>query len=146
LPSLTASNSGRRLFSLWVNSVPAYPNPAGLKRVQVDAFIRALFTIGNGAAAARSQGADRITTWKTSGPDGRPQGKDFVKVELATILSFATARLRPSGALLLFYPRPRPRKEQAQKKNDCFVPHSAPKTAEFTACSYILTDVSSRAE
>ena len=64
---------------LWVIQYLQYPNPAGLKRVQVDRYSRTTYDRVPEPPPRGPRGADRITILSDSDGDGRmDRGQDFV--------------------------------------------------------------------
>ncbi|MFM8479203.1 MAG: PVC-type heme-binding CxxCH protein, partial [Planctomycetaceae bacterium] len=75
---------------LWVIQYLQYPNPEGLKRVQVDRYSRTVYDRVPEPPPRGPRGADRITILEDSDGDGRMDaGRDFVSgLNLATGLAF----------------------------------------------------------
>src|SRR5690349_24008248 len=64
---------------LWVIQYLQYPNPAGLKRVQVDRYSRTVYDRVPDPPPRGPKGADRITILEDTDGDGRAgKFKDFV--------------------------------------------------------------------
>lgn len=92
---------------LWVMQYLQYPNPAGLKRVQVDRYSRTTYDRVPEPPPAGPRGADRITILSDSNGDGRmDSGRDFVSgLNLATGLAFGHRGVFVLNVpYLLFYP------------------------------------------
>lgn len=75
---------------LWVIQYLQYPNPEGLKRVQVDRYSRTVYDRVPEPPPHGPRGADRITILEDNNGDGRMDaGRDFVSgLNLATGLAF----------------------------------------------------------
>ena len=75
---------------LWVIQYLQYPNPAGLKRVQVDRFSRTRYDRVPEPPPKGPRGADRITVLEDTDGDGRmDRGKDFIDgLNLTTGIAF----------------------------------------------------------
>ena len=75
---------------LWVIQYLQYPNPSGLKRVQVDRFSRTKYDRVPEPPPKGPRGADRITILEDIDGDGRmDRGKDFVDgLNLTTGIAF----------------------------------------------------------
>ena len=92
---------------LWVIQYLQYPNPAGLKRLQVDRYSRTKYDRVPEPPPFGPRGADRITILSDSDGDGRmDQGRDFVQgLNLATGLAFGHGGVFVLNVpYLLFYP------------------------------------------
>ncbi|MFM7058652.1 MAG: PVC-type heme-binding CxxCH protein [Planctomycetota bacterium] len=92
---------------LWVIQYLQYPNPEGLKRVQVDRYSRTVYDRIPEAPPHGPRGADRITILEDSDGDGRmDKGRDFVSgLNLATGLAFGHGGVFVlQTPYLLFYP------------------------------------------
>lgn len=92
---------------LWVIQYLQYPNPAGLKRVQVDRYSRTVYDRVPEPPPHGPRGADRITILEDTDGDGRmDRGKDFVNgLNLTTGLAFGQGGLFVLNVpYLLFYP------------------------------------------
>jgi len=92
---------------LWVIQYLQYPNPAGLKRVQVDRYSRTLYDRVPEPPPRGPKGADRITILEDLDQNGRAQrAKDFVTgLNLATGIAFGHGGVFVLQApYLLFYP------------------------------------------
>jgi putative membrane-bound dehydrogenase-like protein len=92
---------------LWVIQYLQYPNPAGLKRVQVDRYSRTKYDQIPAPPPLGPRGADRITILTDSDGDGRmDQGRDFIEgLNLATGLAFGQGGVFVLNVpYLLFYP------------------------------------------
>lgn len=91
---------------LWVIQYLQYPNPAGLKRVQVDRFSRTVYDRIPEPPPRGPRGADRITICEDTDGDGRADSfKDFVSdLNLCTSLEFGDGGVYVLQApYLLFY-------------------------------------------
>lgn len=92
---------------LWVIQYLQYPNPAGLRRVQVDRYSRTKYDRVPEPPPVGPRGADRITILSDSDGDGHfDQGTDFVDgLNLATGLAFGHGGVYVLNVpYLLFYP------------------------------------------
>jgi putative membrane-bound dehydrogenase-like protein len=92
---------------LWVIQYLQYPNPAGLKRVQVDRFSRTKYDRVPEPPPKGPKGADRITILEDSDGDGRmDRAKDFVDgLNLASGFAFGHGGVFVLNVpYLLFYP------------------------------------------
>ena len=92
---------------LWVIQYLQYPNPAGLKRLQVDRYSRTKYDRIPEPPPLGPQGADRITILSDSDGDGRmDKSRDFVQgLNLATGLAFGHGGVFVLNVpYLLFYP------------------------------------------
>ncbi len=92
---------------LWVIQYLQYPNPAGLKRVQVDRFSRTKYDRVPEPPPKGPRGADRITILEDTDGDGRmDRGKDFINgLNLATGIAFGHGGVFVLNVpYLLFYP------------------------------------------
>ncbi|WP_373652406.1 PVC-type heme-binding CxxCH protein [Schlesneria sp. DSM 10557] len=92
---------------LWVIQYLQYPNPEGLKRVEVDRYSRTRYDRVPEPPPHGPRGADRITILSDSDGDGRmDQGHDFVSgLNLATGLAFGHGGVFVLNVpYLLFYP------------------------------------------
>ncbi|MEX0586806.1 MAG: PVC-type heme-binding CxxCH protein, partial [Pirellulales bacterium] len=92
---------------LWVIQYLQYPNPAGLKRVQVDRYSRTVYDRKPEPPPRGPAGADRITILEDLDGDGRAdRAKDFVGgLNLASGLAFGHGGVFVLQApYLLFYP------------------------------------------
>ena len=92
---------------LWVIQYLQYPNPAGLKRVQVDRYSRTKYDRVPEPPPKGLRGADRITILEDSDGDGRmDRGRDFVDgLNLATGIAFGHGGVFVLNVpYLLFYP------------------------------------------
>jgi putative membrane-bound dehydrogenase-like protein len=92
---------------LWTIQYLQYPNPAGLKRVQVDRWSRTVYDRVPEPPPHGPKGADRITILEDSDGDGRADRfKDFVSdLNLATGLEFGHGGVFVLNVpYLLFYP------------------------------------------
>lgn len=92
---------------LWVIQYLQYPNPEGLKRVQVDRYSRTKYDRVPEPPPHGPRGADRITILQDTDGDGRmDQGKDFIdELNLATGLAFGHDGVFVLNVpYLLFYP------------------------------------------
>lgn len=92
---------------LWVIQYLQYPNPAELKRVQVDRYSRTKYDRVPDPPPRGPRGADRITILSDSDGDGRMDGaQDFVNgLNLATGLAFGHGGVFVLNVpYLLFYP------------------------------------------
>jgi putative membrane-bound dehydrogenase-like protein len=92
---------------LWVIQYLQYPNPAGLKRVQVDRWSRTVYDRIPEPPPKGPKGADRITILDGMGADGRAHlFKDFVgDLNLCTGLAFGHGGVYVlQTPYLLFYP------------------------------------------
>src|SRR5437660_5935000 len=92
---------------LWVIQYLQYPNPAGLKRVQVDRYSRTVYDRLPEPPPRGPRGADRITILEAVDKDGRAhQSRDFLSgLNLATGLAFGRDGVFVLQApYLLFYP------------------------------------------
>jgi putative membrane-bound dehydrogenase-like protein len=92
---------------LWVIQYLQYPNPEGLKRVQVDRFSRTKYDRIPDPPPRGPRGADRITILEDVDGDGRmDKGRDFVDgLNLATGLAFGHGGVFVLQVpYLLFYP------------------------------------------
>ncbi len=91
---------------LWVIQYLQYPNPRGLKRVQVDRYSRTKYDQIPPPPPHGPQGKDRITILEDTNGDGQvDQAKDFVSgLNLASGFAFGTGGLFVLNApYLLFY-------------------------------------------
>jgi putative membrane-bound dehydrogenase-like protein len=96
-------NRGR----LWVIQYLQYPNPEGLKRIQVDRFSRTRYDRVPPPPPKGPKGADRITILEDSDGDGRmDRAKDFVSgLNLASGFAFGHGGVFVLNVpYLLFYP------------------------------------------
>ncbi|HUQ67896.1 MAG TPA: hypothetical protein VM165_00145, partial [Planctomycetaceae bacterium] len=92
---------------LWVIQYLQYPNPEGLKRVQVDRFSRTKYDRVPEPPPRGPKGADRITILEDADGDGRmDRGRDFANgLNLATGLAFGHHGVFVLNVpYLLFYP------------------------------------------
>ena len=92
---------------LWVIQYLQYPNPAGLKRVQVDRFSRTRYDRVPEPPPKGPRGADRITVLEDTDGDGRmDRGKDFIDgLNLTTGIAFGHSGVFVLNVpYLLFYP------------------------------------------
>lgn len=92
---------------LWVIQYLQYPNPEGLKRVQVDRFSRTKYDRVPEPPPQGPRGADRITILEDTDGDGRmDRGKDFVDgLNLASGFAFGHGGVFVLQVpYLLFYP------------------------------------------
>ncbi len=92
---------------LWVIQYLQYPNPAGLKRVQVDRFSRTKYDRIPEPPPKGPRGADRITILEDTDGDGRmDRAKDFVEgLNLASGFAFGHGGVFVLNVpYLLFYP------------------------------------------
>src|SRR6202051_3771213 len=92
---------------LWTIQYLQYPNPAGLKRVQVDRYSRTVYDRVPEPPPRGPRGADRITILESGDKNGRAQrAKDFVNgLNLASGLAFGQGGVFVLQApYLLFYP------------------------------------------
>jgi putative membrane-bound dehydrogenase-like protein len=92
---------------LWVIQYLQYPNPAGLKRVQVDRYSRTVYDRIPEPPPRGPRGADRITILDDFDERGRARrGKDFIAgLNLATGMAFGHGGVFVLQApYLLFYP------------------------------------------
>lgn len=92
---------------LWVIQYLQYPNPEGLKRVQVDRFSRTKYDRVPEPPPKGPRGADRITILEDADGDGRMDGgHDFIDgLNLATGLAFGHGGVFVLNVpYLLFYP------------------------------------------
>lgn len=92
---------------LWVIQYLQYPNPEGLKRVQVDRFSRTKYDRVPEPPPRGPRGADRITILEDTNGDGRmDRGKDFVDgLNLTTGFAFGHGGVFVLQVpYLLFYP------------------------------------------
>lgn len=92
---------------LWVIQYLQYPNPAGLKRVQVDRFSRTKYDRVPEPPPKGPRGADRITILEDTNGDGRmDRGKDFIDgLNLTTGIAFGHGGVFVLNVpYLLFYP------------------------------------------
>lgn len=91
---------------LWVVQYLQYPNPAGLKRVQVDRYSRTVYDKMPEPPPRGTAGADRVTILEDTDGDGRAdRAKDFVAgLNLASGLAFGYGGVFVMNApYLLFY-------------------------------------------
>jgi putative membrane-bound dehydrogenase-like protein len=91
---------------LWVIQYLQYPNPEGLKRVEVDRYSRTKYDRRPEPPPRGPKGADRITILEDTDGDGRmDRGKDFVSgLNLATGLAFGNGGIYVINVpYLLFY-------------------------------------------
>ena len=92
---------------LWVIQYLQYPNPAGLKRVEVDRYSRTRYDRVPKPPPHGPVGADRITILEDTDGDGRmDRGKDFVSgLNLTTGIAFGHGGVYVLNVpYLLFYP------------------------------------------
>jgi hypothetical protein len=92
---------------LWVIQYLQYPNPAGLKRVQVDRYSRTIYDRVPAPPPKGPQGADRITILTDFDPRGRARkSKDFLShLNLASGMAFGHGGVFVlQTPYLLFYP------------------------------------------
>ncbi len=92
---------------LWVIQYLQYPNPAGLKRVQVDRYSRTKYDRVPEPPPHGPRGADRITILSDTDGDGRYEsGRDFIDgLNLASGLAFGHGGVFVLNVpYLLFYP------------------------------------------
>ena len=92
---------------LWVIQYLQYPNPAGLKRVQVDRFSRTKYDRVPEPPPKGPHGADRITILEDTDGDGRmDRGRDFIDgLNLTTGIAFGRGGVFVLNVpYLLFYP------------------------------------------
>src|SRR5438132_637267 len=101
--TMTFDDRGR----LWVIQYLQYPNPAGLKPVKVDQYLRTVYDRIPEPPPRGPQGADRITILEDTHGDGRyHKVKDFVTgLNLASGMAFGYGGVFILQApYLLFYP------------------------------------------
>ncbi len=101
--SMSFDHKGR----LWVLQYLQYPNPAGLKPVSRDQFLRTIWDKKPEAPPKGPKGADKITILEDPGPDGRfRQSRDVVGgLNLATGFAIGRGGIYVLQApYLLFYP------------------------------------------
>ncbi|WP_010584222.1 PVC-type heme-binding CxxCH protein [Schlesneria paludicola] len=92
---------------LWVIQYLQYPNPEGLKRIQVDRYSRTKYDRVPEPPPHGPRGADRITILSDTNGDGRfDEGRDFINgLNLATGLAFGHGGVFVLNVpYLLFYP------------------------------------------
>jgi putative membrane-bound dehydrogenase-like protein len=92
---------------LWVIQYLQYPNPEGLKRVQVDRFSRTKYDRVPEPPPKGPRGADRLTILEDTDGDGRmDRGKDFIDgLNLTTGIAFGHGGVFVLNVpYLLFYP------------------------------------------
>lgn len=92
---------------LWVIQYLQYPNPEGLKRVQVDRFSRTKYDRVPEPPPKGPRGADRITILEDTDGDGRmDRGRDFIDgLNLTTGIAFGHGGVFVLNVpYLLFYP------------------------------------------
>ncbi len=92
---------------LWVIQYLQYPNPAGLKRVQVDRFSRTKYDRVPEPPPKGPRGVDRITILEDTDGDGRmDRGRDFIDgLNLTTGIAFGHDGVFVLNVpYLLFYP------------------------------------------
>ena len=92
---------------LWVVQYLQYPNPAGLKKVRVDQFLRTVFDRVPEPPPRGPKGADRITICEDTDGDGRADRfKDFVAgLNMATGVAIGYGGVFVAQSpYLLFYP------------------------------------------
>ena len=92
---------------LWVIQYLQYPNPEGLKRVQVDRYSRTKYDRVPEPPPHGPRGADRITILQDTDGDGRmDQGRDFIDgLNLATGMAFGHDGVYVLNVpYLLYYP------------------------------------------
>jgi putative membrane-bound dehydrogenase-like protein len=92
---------------LWVIQYLQYPNPEGLKRVQVDRYSRTKYDRVPEPPPLGPRGADRITILEDTDGDGRmDRGRDFVQgLNLTTGIAFGHGGVFVLNVpYLLFYP------------------------------------------
>lgn len=92
---------------LWVIQYLQYPNPEGLKRVQVDRYSRTTYDRVPEPPPHGPRGADRITILEDADGDGRlDRGRDFVNgLNLTTGIAFGHGGVFVLNVpYLLFYP------------------------------------------
>ncbi|MFO0820401.1 MAG: PVC-type heme-binding CxxCH protein [Pirellulales bacterium] len=92
---------------LWVIQYLQYPNPEGLKRVQVDRYSRTKYDRVPEPPPRGPRGADRITILEDTDGDGRmDRGRDFVEgLNLTTGIAFGYGGVFVLNVpYLLFYP------------------------------------------
>lgn len=92
---------------LWVIQYLQYPNPEGLKRVQVDRYSRTKYDRVPDPPPHGPRGADRITILEDTDGDGRmDRGRDFIDgLNLATGMAFGHDGVFVLNVpYLLFYP------------------------------------------
>lgn len=92
---------------LWVIQYLQYPNPEGLKRIQVDRYSRTQYDRFPEPPPKGPRGADRITILEDTNGDGRmDRGRDFVDgLNLATGIAFGHGGVFVLNVpYLLFYP------------------------------------------
>jgi putative membrane-bound dehydrogenase-like protein len=92
---------------LWVVQYLQYPNPAGLKRVQVDRYSRTVYDRVPEPPPKGPKGADRVTILSDFNKDGRARkSKDFLSgLNLASGIAFGHGGVFVLQApYLLFYP------------------------------------------
>ena len=92
---------------LWAIQYLQYPNPAGLKRVQVDRYSRTKYDRVPEPPPHGPRGADRITILSDTDGDGKyDQGRDFIDgLNLASGLAFGHGGVFVLNVpYLLFYP------------------------------------------
>ncbi|MBL9122884.1 MAG: c-type cytochrome [Planctomycetaceae bacterium] len=101
--AMTFDDRGR----LWVVQYLQYPNPAGLKRVQVDRYSRTIYDRVPEPPPQGPRGADRVTILEDTDGDGRADtAKDFVDgLNLASSLALGYGGVFVLQVpYLLFYP------------------------------------------
>ena len=91
---MTFDSRGR----LWVVQYLQYPFPAGLKVVKYDQYLRAVFDKVPAAAAARREGADKITVFEDTDGDGKYDKHKDVITGLNIVTSVAVGPRRHLGA------------------------------------------------
>ena len=103
---------------LWVVEYLQYPNPAGLKPVTVDQYLRTEYDKVPEPPPRGARGADRIKILEDTDGDGRA---DSVKVFVEGLEpglgagGRAWRRVRRPGALPAVLPRPRPRRSARRR-------------------------------
>ena len=113
--TMTFDDRGR----MWVIQYLQYPNPAGLKPVEVDQYLRTKYDRVPEPPPHGPRGADRITILEDTDGDGRvDKAKDFVTgLNLASALALGHGGVYVGQApYLLFYPD-RDRRRRARRRS-----------------------------
>ena len=100
---MTFDDRGR----MWVIQYVQYPNPAGLKPVEVDRYLRTKYDRVPEPPPKGPKGADKITVLEDTDGDGQvDKAKDFVSgLNLASALAIGNGGVYVGQApYLLFYP------------------------------------------
>lgn len=102
---------------LWVVQYLQYPDPAGLKKVKVDQYMRTRFDRVPEPPPRGPKGADRITICEDTDGDGRmDKFKDFVAgLNMATGIAHGYGGVFVAVAVLAVLSRPQPRRRARRR-------------------------------